>query len=131
MRAALLVLGLAAVGCAAPDPDRVDRIALYSGVDGVCYSTTAVKHGRFPRFPLHEQGVVLDAVRLEELFAGLEVAGFFQETGRPLPPYSLPPMCFRMCAVRRGVGHECTFYHRRGYQVPERYLELFDALSGA
>ena len=126
-RASLCTLAIAmllACGCASAEHDAV---AVYSNVTGVCLSAgDGVRFDRFPKYPHHETSLRLSPAQFADLSSGLEVAGFFQDGGRPLPPFSLPPMAFHICAKVGDQRHQCTYYHRRGHTVPERYLQLFE-----
>ena len=111
------------VGCSTFE----NHVAIYSNVTGACFSVSGkARDNRSPQYALHETRVSLDEENLETLLSGLELAGFFEDSGRALAPFALPVMAFHISVVTAEQSHDCTYHYQRGLTVPESYLKILE-----
>lgn len=130
--AAVLLLAATIAGCAGDrrpsSPGGRIVIAVYTDIDGVCFSSDGSNYARFTDFLEREENVSLSPAQMSNLLEALDRQGFFKEKNRELTAAgrSATPSVFRVCvAAPGGKSKECVFYHEAGSQVPLKYREIF------
>ena len=130
----VLLLLAAAAGCAGDrrPAEKTGRtvVAVYTDVDGVCFSADGANYARFTDFLEREENVALTSAQLQNLVEALEREGLFREKNRAQSPKSreVPPAIFRICVVAPGRSKECVLLCEAGSQVPAKYREILKGL---
>jgi len=130
----LLLALLCGAVMAADEPDakeskKGEKVAVYVGVDGVCFSTDGSKCGRFEKYLDRETAVTLSADELKSLITDLKEAGFEKEENRKVQIVDgTPPLSFTIHVDSPESKKEVVFLCEKGLTVPEKYLNILDAL---
>jgi hypothetical protein len=106
-----------------------DKLAIYLGVDGVCFSTDGSKYGKYVKYSDREATVSLATDDLELRIRQLKRLGFEMEHHRTLEVIDgVPPQTLTIVIQSSSVTKEVQFFCRKGLEVPERYLVVLDYL---
>ena len=110
------------------------KVAIYVGVDGVCYSIAGEKCLKFEEYADREEAVKLLYVQMRNLLSGLTKAVFFLDRDRTTDRdktvmiFDLPPQTFTIRIESPERFKEKMFWYRKNYGIPEAYLNIFKPL---
>jgi hypothetical protein len=114
------------------DPAGSAKVAVYVGVDGICFSTDGSPCGKYPEYAARETVVRVPAEDIERAIADLRTAGFFEDHDRaPGVIAGLPPESFLILVQSADAVHEVLFFYQAGLQVPASYLSALGPLADA
>lgn len=125
--------------CANPNPHgsltnstTQSFVAIFCGVDGVCYSTNGARSCKYEKYQDREEAVVISEAELDGLIASLENAGFYQEPEKQLREIpGIPPQTYSISICKSAVKRENLFFHTKDMQVPEKYLAVLEGLKAS
>jgi hypothetical protein len=106
---------------------NTDKLVIYLGVDGVCFSADGSKYGKYEKYLDREVAVSLSPDDLDLRIRYLKRLGFEAEKSRTLDIIDgVPPQTFTVVMQSSSVTKEVQFFCRKGLEVPERYLAVLD-----